>query len=171
MSRSKRMGTIAVLSGGALFAGLTLAPHAVAVTPATATASYNCGTWGSGTATLTATDSGGVKKLKLSSSTITVPAGTTVPPNSITTTIKVKQNGSTEVDFSGTVNPAMTGAVTLGPLPQSTGTLAAGDKTDSWVLSGTPSATNWSVKIVTTSPSVTTVYCIATSAQSTAFTW
>ncbi|MET9222558.1 hypothetical protein ACIOC1_13670 [Streptomyces sp. NPDC088197] len=171
MSRSKRMGTIAVLSGGALFAGLTLAPHAVAVTPATATASYNCGTWGSGTATLTATDSGGVKKLKLSSSTITVPAGTTVPPNSITTTIKVKKNGSTEVDFSGTVNPAMTGAVTLGPLPQSTGTLAAGDKTDSWVLSGTPSATNWSVKIVTTSPSVTTVYCIATSAQSTAFTW
>lgn len=171
MSRSKRMGTIAVLSGGALFAGLTLAPHAVAVTPATATAGYDCGTWGSGTATVTATDSGGVKKLKLSSTAITVPVGTIVPPNSITTTIKVKQNGSGEVDFSGTVNPSMSSAVTLGPLPQSTGTLAAGDTTDSWVLTGTPSADNWSVKIVTSSPSVTTVYCIATGPQSSVFTW
>ncbi|GGZ86456.1 hypothetical protein AB0P12_15205 [Streptomyces subrutilus] len=172
--RPSRFAGLAVLAtAGALTATFALSSSAVAVAPATATATYNCGSWGTGLGTLTATDSGGVKKIKLTSTAITMPIGSSADPNSITTTLKTKKNDGTEVDFSGKVNPAMTGPnpITLGAVPLSSGSLATGNTTNSWLLTGTPSATNWSLRIVTSSPTVATVYCIATTNQSSAFTW
>ncbi|WP_424210638.1 hypothetical protein ACN20G_00270 [Streptomyces sp. BI20] len=178
MSVSLRRATTsaALVTAGALVSVAALATSAWAVSPSTATASYNCGTWGSGTATLTATDSGGVKKIKLTSTSITMPAGSSANPNSITTTLKVKKTAggvTSEVQFSGTVNPGMSGGnpITLGPIALSSGTLAAGNTSDSWVLAGAPSASNWSLRIVTSSPTAATVYCTATGAQSSVFTW
>lgn len=155
---------------------LALAPTAQAVTPLTATATYDCGTWGSGLATLTAADSGTSKTIKLTSTAITMPPGTSADPNSITTTLKLtKTSGGTtsQVQFSGKANPGMSGStpITLGPLKLTSGTLAAGDRTDSAVLPTPPGATNWSLQIVASSPTTATVPCVATSVQSAAFTW
>ncbi|MGH8964006.1 MAG: hypothetical protein ACRDXB_01570, partial [Actinomycetes bacterium] len=61
--------------------------------------------------------------------------------------------------------------ITLGPLKLSSGTLAAGDSTNSVVLSAPATATNWSLQIVTSSPTSATVYCVATSVQSAPFVW
>ncbi|MER6104334.1 hypothetical protein ABT115_18905 [Streptomyces sp. NPDC001832] len=157
-------------------AALALAPTAQAVTPLTATATYDCGTWGSGLATLTATDSGTSKTIKLNSSAITMPPGSAADPNSITTTLKLtKTSGgvTSQVQFSGKANPGMTSPnpITLGPLKLTSGTLAAGDTTNSVVLSGPPSATNWSLQIVTSSPTSATVQCVATVNQSAPFVW
>jgi hypothetical protein len=157
-------------------AALALAPTAQAVTPLTATATYDCGTWGSGLATLTATDSGTSKSIKLTSSAITMPPGTAADPNSITTTLKLtKTSGgvTSQVQFSGKANPGMAypSPITLGPLKLTSGTLAAGDTTDSLVLPGPPSTTNWSLQIVTSSPTSATVQCVATGNQSAPFAW
>ncbi|MFF4177008.1 hypothetical protein [Streptomyces sp. NPDC001750] len=157
-------------------AALALAPTAHAVTPLTATATYDCGAWGSGLATLTAADSGTSKSIKITSTAITMPPGTSADPNSITTTLKLTRTSggaTSQVQFSGKTNPGMSGGspITLGPLKLTSGTLAAGDRTDSVVLSAPPSAANWSLQIVASSPTSATVPCVATSAQSTAFTW
>ncbi|MFE7426649.1 MULTISPECIES: hypothetical protein [unclassified Streptomyces] len=157
-------------------AALALAPTAHAVTPLTATATYDCGAWGSGLATLTAADSGTSKTIKITSTAITMPPGTSADPNSITTTLKLTRTSggaTSQVQFSGKTNPGMSGGspIALGPLKLTSGTLAAGDRTDSVVLSTPPSATNWSLQIVASSPTSATVPCVATSAQSTAFTW
>ncbi|MFH8472804.1 hypothetical protein [Streptomyces sp. NPDC018000] len=158
-------------------AALALAPTAQAVTPTTATATYDCGAWGSGLATLTATDSGTSKSIKLTSTDIKMPPGTAADPNSITTTLKLtKTSGgvTSQVQFSGKANPGMaypSPLITLGPLKLTSGTLAAGDTTNSLVLSGPPSATNWSLQIVTSSPTSATVPCVATGNQSAPFVW
>ncbi|MFE7353598.1 hypothetical protein ACFU8Q_10395 [Streptomyces sp. NPDC057543] len=157
-------------------AALALAPTAQAVTPLTATATYNCGAWGSGLATLTAADSGTAKTIKVTSTAITMPAGTSADPNSITTTLKLtKTSGgvTSQVQFSGKTNPGMSGGspITLGPLKLTSGTLTAGDRTDSVVLPTPPSATNWSLQIVASSPTSATVPCVATTNQSAPFTW
>ncbi|MFB7190542.1 hypothetical protein ACFCZT_35790 [Streptomyces sp. NPDC056230] len=166
-----------VLAAACSVAGaLALAPTAQAVTPSTATATYDCGTWGSGLATLTAVDSGTTKTIKINSMAITMPPGTSADPNSITTTLKLtKTSGgvTSQVQFSGKTNPGMISPnpITLGPLKLTSGTLAAGDRTDSVVLSGPPSATNWSLQIVASSPTSATVPCVATVSQSAPFTW
>ncbi|MFF9349929.1 hypothetical protein [Streptomyces sp. NPDC014734] len=157
-------------------AALALAPTAHAVAPLTATATYDCGAWGSGLATLTAADSGTAKTVKVTSTAITMPPGTSADPNSITTTLKLtKTSGgvTSQVQFSGKTNPGMSGGspITLGPLKLTSGSLAAGDSTDSTVLPTPPSTTQWSLQIVASSPTSATVPCVATSAQSTAFVW
>ncbi|MEU9761128.1 hypothetical protein AB0D98_15515 [Streptomyces sp. NPDC047987] len=157
-------------------AALALAPTAHAVTPLTATATYDCGAWGSGLATLTAADSGTSKTIKITSTSIKMPPGTSADPNSITTTLKLtKTSGGTssQVQFSGKTNPGLSGGnpITLGPLKLTSGTLAAGDTTNSAVLPGPPSATNWSLQIVTSSPTSATVQCVATVNQSAPFVW
>ncbi|WP_406096493.1 hypothetical protein [Streptomyces sp. NBC_01013] len=165
---------VAACSAGALLA--LSAPTASAVTPLTATATFNCGSWGSGLATLTAAASGTSKTVKVTSSAITMPSGTSADPNSITTTLKLtKTSGgvTSQVQFSAKTNPGMSGGnpITLGPLKLSSGTLAAGDSTNTVVLPTPPSATNWSLQIVASSPTSATVPCVATSALSTPFLW
>ncbi|MGW1230004.1 hypothetical protein [Streptomyces sp. NPDC001478] len=160
----------AVCSAGALLA--LSSPTAFAVTPTTATASFDCGSWGSGLATLTAADSGTSKSIKLTSSAITMPSGSSADPNSITTTLRVAK-GAGVVEFSAKANPGMSypNPITLGPLKLSSGTLAAGDSTNLTVLSAPATSTNYTLKIVTSSPTVATVYCVATSVQSAPFVW
>lgn len=152
------------------------APTASAVTPLIATATYNCGTWGSGTATLTAADNGTTKTIKITSSAITMPAGTSADPNSITTTLKLTKTVggvTSQVQFSAKTNPGMSGGnpITLGPLKLTSGTLAAGNSTNSVVLPTPPSSTNWSLQIVASSPTSATIPCVATSVQSASHVW
>ncbi|MET7644910.1 hypothetical protein ABZS83_14935 [Streptomyces sp. NPDC005426] len=165
--------------GAACSAGALLAlssPTAMAVSPTTATATFDCGTWGNGSATLTAVDNGTTKTLKLTSSAITMPAGSSADPNSITTTLKVSKTAggvTSQVQFSAKANPGMSypNPITLGPLKLTSGTLATGNSTNSVVLSAPATATNWSLQIVTSSPTSATVYCVATSVQSAPFVW
>ncbi|MFJ6011870.1 hypothetical protein [Streptomyces sp. NPDC092952] len=176
MPSNRRRLPLALAAACAVAGALALAPSANAVTPLMATATYDCGTWGSGLATLTAADSGTAKTIKITSSAITMPAGTTADPNSITTTLKLtKTSGgaTSEVQFSGKTNPGMSGGnpITLGPLKLTSGTLAAGDSTNSKVLSSPPSATNWSLQIVASSPTSATVPCVATVVQSAPHVW
>ncbi|MET8979695.1 hypothetical protein ABZX85_29245 [Streptomyces sp. NPDC004539] len=169
---TRRSVLTAVAASGALGASLALAGPALAVAPATATASYNCDAAGSGTITLTAADSGGVKSVKLDSADIV--AQFPYAANSVTTTLKLTKASGGEVQFSGAVHPAASTGdpLSFGPLPLTSGSLATGDTTDSAALSGTPSAANWSLKFVVTNAGGTfTSYCTATSAQSSAFTW
>ncbi|WP_416974097.1 hypothetical protein [Streptomyces sp. 4F14] len=169
---STRRFTLTAAAATALAASLALAGSAVAVAPASATASYDCDAAGSGTVTLTTADSGGVKSVKLDSADIL--AQFPYAANSVTTTLKLNKASGGEVQFSGAVHPAASTGdpISFGPLPLSSGTLAAGDVTNSTVLSGTPSASNWSLRFTVTNAGGTfSSYCVATSAQSSAFTW
>ncbi|MFJ2087708.1 hypothetical protein ACIOEW_00400 [Streptomyces sp. NPDC087901] len=167
-----------ILAAACSTAGLLAlyAPTASAVTPLVATATFDCGSWGSGSATLTAADNGTTKSIKLTSSAITMPAGSSADPNSITTTLKVSKTVggvTSQIQFSAKANPGMTypNPITLGPLKLSSGTLAASNSTNSVVLSAPATATNWSLQIVTSSPTSATVPCVATSVQSAPFVW
>ncbi|USQ88238.1 hypothetical protein NFX46_33535 [Streptomyces phaeoluteigriseus] len=126
--RGKRIGSGAALLAGTLaVTGLALAPTAAAVTPTTATVTANCGLFGGGAATLTATQSGTSATLKLSSTAITAPIA--INANSITSTLTMANSTGAARVFSGTVNPAMAvGApIVVGPLG---GTVAPGDRLD-----------------------------------------
>ncbi|KQX82525.1 hypothetical protein OHU34_27975 [Streptomyces sp. NBC_00080] len=123
--RGKRIGSGAAMLVGALaVTGLALAPSAVAVTPLTATVTANCGLFGGGAATLTATQTGTAATLKLSSTAITAPIP--IGANSISSTLTMANSTGAARVFSGAVNPAMaTGdPITVGPL---NGTVASGD--------------------------------------------
>ncbi|GHH18255.1 hypothetical protein [Streptomyces rubradiris] len=150
--RGTRTAMGAALAAGALaVTGLAFAPSAAAVTPQSATINANCGVFGGGAATLTATQSGTSATLTLSSSAIKTPVA--VAQDSIATTLTmVKASGGTTV-FSGTRNPAMAAgaAVTVGPLA---GTVAAGDRLEAY---------GGSLKMVIFGVSVT---CTATAKQS-----
>ncbi|MEU7638043.1 hypothetical protein ACFXPZ_01775 [Streptomyces sp. NPDC059101] len=125
MRRSK-LGIGSLLGVGIALAGtLAMAPASVAVTPDTATLSFDCGSYGSGTATLTATQSGTDATISVSTSAITSPID--LGANSVTSTLTLTKNGSDTTVFSGSSNPAIPagGAVTTGPL---TGTVAPGDQ-------------------------------------------
>ncbi len=128
--RGKRTATGAALAAGALaVTGLAFAPTAAAVTPQSATITANCGIFGGGAATLTATQSGGSATLTLTSTAIKTPVA--VAQDSIASTLTtVRASGGTAV-FSGTKNPAMAGdaAVTVGPL---SGTVASGDSLEAY---------------------------------------
>ncbi|MFE7977198.1 hypothetical protein [Streptomyces shenzhenensis] len=123
--RGKRTATGAALAVGALaVTGLAFAPAALAVTPQSATITANCGVFGGGAATLTATQSGTSATMTLTSTAVTAPLS--LSADSITSKLTmVKAGGGTTV-FSGTKNPAMAAGdpVTVGPL---NGTAASGD--------------------------------------------
>jgi hypothetical protein len=123
--RCKRIGAGAALAAGALaVTGLAFAPAALAVTPQTATISADCGTFGSGEATLTATQNGTAATLTVTSSAITAPIA--LGEDSISSTLTLVKTGGGTVDFTGTENPAMAAGapVEVGPL---NGTVASGD--------------------------------------------
>ncbi|MGW4730637.1 hypothetical protein [Streptomyces shenzhenensis] len=123
--RGKRTATGAALAVGALaVTGLAFAPAALAVTPQSATITADCGAFGGGAATLTATQSGTSATMTLTSTAVTAPLS--LSADSITSKLTmVKAGGGTTV-FSGTKNPAMAAGdpVTVGPL---SGTVASGD--------------------------------------------
>ncbi|OPF71825.1 hypothetical protein VT50_0232455 [Streptomyces antioxidans] len=149
--RRFKLGISTAMGAAALAAGaLALAPTASAVDPTTATLSAECGSYGSGEATLTATQSGTDATITLSSGAIKAPID--VPAGSVNSTLTLSKNGSDTTTFTGNSNPAIpTGSdVTTGPL---NGTVASGD-----VLEAK------SLKLVIFG--LITVDCTATSAQS-----
>ena len=128
--RCKRIGAGAALAAGALaVTGLAFAPAALAVTPQTATNRADCGTFGSGEATLTATQDGTAATLTVKSSAITAPIA--LGEDSISSTLTLVKSGGGTVDFSGTENPAMAAGapVEVGPL---SGTVASGDSLEAF---------------------------------------
>ncbi|MFH8575572.1 hypothetical protein OHB11_25780 [Streptomyces zaomyceticus] len=127
MRSRSTLGTVAVVAGGLAAASLAFAPTAAAVSPGSATATYDCGSWGGGSATLVATQSGTAATITLTSSVTTpIPVGA----DQINATLTLaKAGGGTRV-FSGKKNPALpVGPVTIGPL---SGTVASGDSLNSY---------------------------------------
>ncbi|WP_411133561.1 hypothetical protein [Streptomyces sp. C10] len=118
---------VAVATAGTL----AMAPAAPAVTPGTATLSFDCGFYGSGTATLTATQDGTAATISLSTSAITSPID--IGANSVSSTLTLTKNGSGTTEFSGSSNPAIPAGshVSTGPL---SGTVAAGDSLEATSL-------------------------------------
>ncbi|MFR0352510.1 hypothetical protein [Streptomyces sediminimaris] len=129
--RARRISTGAAMAVGALAAAsLAFAPSALAVTPQSATITADCGAFGGGDATLTATQDGTSATLTLTSSAITAPIA--LSANSITSTLTMANGATGGTDtFSGTRNPAMAAGdpVTVGPL---SGTVAPGDSLDAY---------------------------------------
>ncbi|MGI5341045.1 hypothetical protein ACQEVS_28420 [Streptomyces sp. CA-181903] len=173
---ARRVALTSIAASGALAASLALAGSAAAVAPATATATYNCGSAGSGTVTLTAADSGGGKTIRIDSADIR--NQWPLNANTVTATLKLNKTSSggatSEVRFSGTAHAAAAAGspISFGPLPLTTGSLSAGDTTDSAALAGTPSENNWSLKLTVNKPTGSfSSYCTATGNQSAAFTW
>ncbi|MET9866562.1 hypothetical protein ABZZ16_10260 [Streptomyces sp. NPDC006386] len=128
--RCKRIGAGAALAAGALAAtGLAFAPAALAVTPQTATINADCGTFGSGTATLTATQDGTAATVTVKSSAITAPIA--LGADSISSTLTLVKAGGGTVTLTGKENPAMAAGapVEVGPL---NGTVASGDSLEAF---------------------------------------
>lgn len=128
--RGKRFGTGVSLAAGALaVCGLVFAPSAAAVAPGSATVNADCGSWGGGDATLTATQSGTSATITLNTTAVTAPLS--ISKDSLVSELTmVKADGGTSV-FKGTKNPAMsTGdALEVGPL---SGTVASGDSLEAF---------------------------------------
>lgn len=139
----------ATLAGMAVAGALVLAPAANAVTPGSATLSFDCGSFGSGSATITAAQNGTNATFTITTSAITSPIN--ISANSVSSTLTMTANGTGTKTFKGSSNPAITAGqpISTGPL---TGTVAAGD-----------SLTGKSLTVVVFGISVT---CTATSAQS-----
>ncbi|GHG92412.1 hypothetical protein [Streptomyces lanatus] len=150
--RRTRTGAGAALAAGALaVTGLAFAPAALAVTPATATITADCGSFGGGEATLTATQDGTSATMTVNSSAITAPIALSADSISSTLTL-VKASGGTTT-FTATENPAMAAGdpVQVGPLP---GTVASGDSLEAF---------GGSLKMTVLGITIT---CTATGAQS-----
>lgn len=128
--RGKRVASGAALTIGAFaVTGVLLAPAALAVTPESATLTADCGGFGGGEATLTATQNGTSATMTLTSTAITAPIG--LGADSISSTLTLVKGGGGTTAFTGRKNPAMaSGApVTVGPL---TGTVASGDSLEAF---------------------------------------
>ena len=128
--RGKNIRTgAALLVGGLAVAGLAFAPTAVAVTPQTATITAECGLFGGGEASLTATQDGTAATLTLTSTAITAPLA--LGQDSISSTLTLVKPDGTATAFTGTKNPAMAvgDPVTVGPLD---GTVASGDSLETY---------------------------------------
>ncbi|NUK03089.1 hypothetical protein HRW23_13180 [Streptomyces lunaelactis] len=114
----------AVLLGALATGTLAMAPVATAVEPTTATLSFDCGSFGSGEASLTATQDGTAATITVSTSAITAPIP--ISANSVKSTLTLTKNGTDTATFTGNSNPAIPAgsAVSTGLL---NGTVAAGD--------------------------------------------
>lgn len=121
------------LGVGAAVAGALLlaAPSALAVEPQTATLGFDCGTWGSGEATLEATQDGTAATITITTEAITAPID--IGENSASSTLTLTKNGSETVEFSGSSNPAIPAGspADTGPLA---GTVASGDSLEATSL-------------------------------------
>ncbi|MFI8965749.1 hypothetical protein ACIGO8_26980 [Streptomyces sp. NPDC053493] len=128
MRTRSSLGLAAMLSGALAATALVFAPGAAAVSPGTATATYDCGSWGGGGATLTATQSGTAATVTLTSAVKTPIA---VGADQINATLTLARAGGGTRVFSGKKNPALAAnqSVTIGPL---SGTVASGDSLNSY---------------------------------------
>ncbi|GLW45730.1 hypothetical protein Stsp02_13920 [Streptomyces sp. NBRC 14336] len=129
MKGNRLLSGAAFAAGALALTGLVCAPTASAVTPTSATINANCGFFGGGAATLTATQDGTSATITLTTSAITAPLA--LGEDSIASTLTlVKAGGGTTV-FTATENPAMAAGdpVQVGPLP---GTVAAGDTLEAY---------------------------------------
>ncbi|MGI5347954.1 hypothetical protein ACQEU8_07120 [Streptomyces sp. CA-250714] len=110
--------------GAALAGTLALAPSAYAVEPQTATISFDCGTWGSGEATLEATQNGTAATITVATDAVTAPID--LAAGSVSSTLTLSKNGTDTAEFTGSANPALPAGspVSSGPL---NGTVASGD--------------------------------------------
>lgn len=137
--------------GALAAASLAFAPSALAVTPQSATITADCGSFGGGDATLTATQDGTSATITVTSSAITAPIALSEDSISSTLTMVNASGGTTA--FSGTENPAMAAGdpVTVGPL---SGTVASGDSLEAY--GGSLQMTVFGI----------TITCTATAAQS-----
>ncbi|MCZ7460694.1 hypothetical protein [Streptomyces sp. WMMC940] len=122
--KHRTLGTGTALLAATAVGVLALAPAALAVEPTTATLSFDCGSFGSGEASLTATQDGTAATITLSTSAIKSPFP--LSANSVSSTLALTRNGSGTTTFTGNANPAIPagGAVSTGPL---NGTVATGD--------------------------------------------
>jgi hypothetical protein len=126
----KRTAAGAALAAGALaVTALAFAPAALAVTPQTATLTADCGSYGGGAATLTATQNGTSATISLSSTAVSAPIP--VSADSVTSKLTMVKAGGGTVVFSGKKNPAMSAGapVAVGPL---SGTVASGDSLEAF---------------------------------------
>ncbi|MDI3421067.1 hypothetical protein [Streptomyces luteolus] len=125
-SRSRALG-VALATGSLALAGFVLAPGAAAVAPGEATTKADCGIYGSGGVTLTATQSGTSATITVTSSEITTPVA--VEANTVESTLTMTKADGSTATFTGKSNPAMEagGGVNSGPLA---GTVASGDSLD-----------------------------------------
>ncbi|MER6998265.1 hypothetical protein [Streptomyces sp. NPDC000410] len=123
-TRHRSLGIGTTLLGVMAAGTLAMAPAAGAVEPTSATLSFDCGSYGSGEAALTATQNGTAATISVSTSAITSPLP--ISAGSVRSTLTLTRNGSGTTTFTGRSNPAIPagGAVSTGPL---TGTVAAGD--------------------------------------------
>ncbi|MFJ4187302.1 hypothetical protein [Kitasatospora sp. NPDC089509] len=126
--RYGRFGTSALLGVGAVLAvGLGTAPLAMAapapVAPASATVTFDCGSFGSGVATLVASQNGTAATISGSGSII---APFAIPANAVTSTLTLANASGGTSTFSGTANPAAAqgAAFATGPM---TGSVNSGD--------------------------------------------
>ncbi|RAG87565.1 hypothetical protein DN069_00815 [Streptacidiphilus pinicola] len=128
---------------------LVQAPLAGAVSPDSATISFDCGSYGSGSATLTATQDGTNATITVTTSAITAPIA--IGANSVSSDLTMTNSDGSTAVFSGSANPDIPAGspVSTGPL---SGTVAAGDSL---------SATSMTVSVFGI-----TATCTATSAQS-----
>jgi hypothetical protein len=150
-----RLGAGTALAVAALLGlGVAQAPLAGAVTPTSATVGFDCGSYGSGTATLTASQSGTAATITLSTSAITAPLS--IGADSVSSNLTMTNTDGSTVSFTGSSNPAIPAgsAVSTGPL---TGTVASGD---------TLSATSLTVTVFGI-----TATCTSTSAQTPPFSF
>ncbi|SCK44359.1 hypothetical protein H181DRAFT_03915 [Streptomyces sp. WMMB 714] len=124
MGRSRKVLGTALGTAALTACALAFAPGALAVDPTTATVTADCGSAGSGDATLTATQDGTAATITLSSSAVKAPID--VGAGSVETELTLTKNGSDTATFKGNSNPAMSAGddVNSGPLD---GTVAAGD--------------------------------------------
>ncbi|MEU2430320.1 hypothetical protein ABZ611_12505 [Streptomyces sp. NPDC007861] len=130
--RRSRLGIGTALAAGALaVTGLAFAPTAMAVTPADATADYDCGIFGGGDAQLHAVQSGSQLTITVATS-VETPLRIEAGDASTTLTLALNGGPATAV-FSGGDNPLMLAGdpYNSGPLTSST-SFAPGDSLDSY---------------------------------------
>ncbi|GCD96099.1 hypothetical protein [Embleya hyalina] len=157
MSRRTFTAGATVGVAGAFAAVMALSGTAQALPPETRAISMNCldlvsgtfGLWGT-SATLVTGDPAGApypQRMKVATST----SGAPFPPNTITTTVRTVQTGvggGAVWDFTGTVNPPGAPQV-FGPLSSVT-RIPPGTSVRLQPTTGTPSATNWSLRMFAT---------------------
>ncbi|MEW2530319.1 MULTISPECIES: hypothetical protein [unclassified Streptomyces] len=124
--RHGRLALCSALGTAALtLSALALSPTATAVDPTTATLDFECGSFGSGAATLKATQNGTSATIELSTSAITAPVN--VGAGAVNSTLTLTKNGTGTTTFTGRANPAIPAGspISSGPLK---GTVASGDR-------------------------------------------
>ncbi|MFD4372065.1 hypothetical protein [Streptomyces sp. NPDC058486] len=128
--RRSTLGAAGALAAGLATMSLAFAPTAsAAVSPGSATATYDCGSWGGGTATITMTHSGSTAQVWITAP-VTTPVA--VGADTINSTFTLDNSTGPDRVFTGKKNPAIPagGTANLGPLTATP--VVAGDRLNSY---------------------------------------